>query len=247
MTDFFDRLEDQLVARSRALSDQPAAPVRRRPRLRPRHVAVAVAMLAIGGSALAGSEPWKPLLGDTAHGPQATMSQAAPPEAQLSILGVLRRGTTEADHGPSTTTALGFVGPTARDVRTRFIRLLSTGAGQGAAVLVPAGRYELASPGARPLPNALCVVILEAGSLGAGKSCFTTEQVASGTALGRSGPRVFGLVPDGVARVVLRYRVSPPTQARVHDNFFETRGPGFPHRVIWFDTAGRRIRVVRSG
>src|SRR4051794_23475215 len=56
MTDFFGRLEDQLVAKSRALAGEQPVRARRLRIRRRRYLAVAVAMLGVGGSAIAGSE-----------------------------------------------------------------------------------------------------------------------------------------------------------------------------------------------
>lgn len=243
MSDFFDRLEDQLVAKSRALSGLRPAPVRRR-RFRARHLALAFALLAVGGSALAGSQPWEPLLGKPGHGPQATLSQASPPASELGVLGVLRRATTEADHGVATATALAFVGPGARDVRTRFIRQLTPGAGERPAVLVPAWRYDRNQPGVRipAIADALCVVVLNSTSHAGAKGCYSAAQVTAGSAFSAAAHYVFGLVPDGVASVTFRYRSSPPASARVKDNFFEMVGRGVPHEIVWRDAAGRQIR-----
>ncbi|MGX6448371.1 hypothetical protein ACVU7I_09935 [Patulibacter sp. S7RM1-6] len=59
--------------------------------------------------------------------------------------------------------------------------------------------------------------------------------------------RFFGLVPDGVARVVRRGRTGNHA-ATVHDNAFQLVVPGRVEdlgRVSWLDAAGRTVREIR--
>jgi hypothetical protein len=246
MPDFFSRLEEQLVEKSRALSAEPETA--RRPPLRVRrwHVAIALAVLAIGGSAVAGDRAWEPLLGKPGTGGQPTLSNAALPQKQLAALGVLRRKPTEADRGQATATALGFIGPGARNVRTRFIRLLRTAPGDRPGVIVPVGTYTAQSLArVRPIHDALCVVVLESASRAGSKACFAGVQVAAGSAFSAAAQYVYGVVPDGVARVTFRYAQPPLVDAPVKDNFFELSGSGRPREIVWRDAAGRVVKTFR--
>jgi hypothetical protein len=248
MTDFFNGLEQQLVDKSRELSAEAETPRTSSPRIRRWHVAIVVAMLAIGGSAVADNRAWEPLLGKPGMGIQPTISNAAPPRAQLSTLGVLRRKAGEPDRGESTATALRFIGRAARGANAGFIRLLRVSPGQRPAVLVPVERYSLAlAVRGRWIDNALCVVVLESVSRAGAKFCFSGAQVSAGSAFSAASAQyVFGLVPDGVARVTFRYAQPPPVDAAVMDNFFELSGGRRPKEIVWRDAAGRVIRTFRG-
>jgi hypothetical protein len=62
--------------------------------------------------------------------------------------------------------------------------------------------------------DALCLAVLNGGM------CAGTEALAAGNFLLLAGPNQLGLVPDGVAAVVLRYPSGESRTAEVRDNFF---------------------------
>jgi hypothetical protein len=90
-------------------------------------------------------------------------------------------------------------------------------------------------------------------------SCWTTAEVLSGKAKGLApaGNRwhLYGLVPDGVARVAITHYGGTSAQAVVHNNFFDipaangTKDPAIDVRGAypkgpprWLDAHGRQVR-----
>lgn len=243
-----ERLDEQLMAAHHELVAAKRRRATGRKGRRIRRVALVLAVLGIGGSALGAHEVWRPLLGTPGSGPQPTLSTLRPPDAQLRMLAVLRRHVTEVDRGVSTATALHLIGPGARGVRGAFIRRLDTAPGQLPALLVPVAVFSgggvLSARANAPLRDALCVVVLASPSRASGKACFDTARLASGKAFGRAtGARIFGLVADDVAEVTLEYPHAPPVDAFVRSNFYEATAPGRPRTVRLRDTSGRTIKV----
>src|SRR5205814_9774729 len=93
-------------------------------------------------------------------------------------------------------------------------RALSSASGE-VAVLVSVER----SGAVRGVPepgqtNPLCVTVSDGGI------CGTADSLRSGRFLVLAGDHVYGLVPDGVSRVVLAYPDGQSRSAEVRDNFF---------------------------
>lgn len=226
MSDYLASLRQELVAASDRLGAGSAAAPRRRSwwRRSPRTVALALAGLTVSATALAATTPWQPLFGDpTYESPQPRVTGSAPPADQLALLGVLRREQTEDDRGPVTRQALRFFGTSTQDVYTRYIRHLPAGAGPLPAILVPARSWSVA--GLFEKDDVLCVFVGEAGGDGGAKGCYTTAEIRRGRGGGALGPVVYGLVPDGVAEVRVRYP-DGTRRVPVRDNFFELSAPG---------------------
>ncbi|HEU4977165.1 MAG TPA: hypothetical protein VFT50_18900 [Baekduia sp.] len=258
MKDFRDRFEEQLLGAARRLpGSEPASgrPPAGRRRLRlprvPRRLGLVVAALVlVGGSALAtATHPWSPSLGDPRmRAGRPVIAVGSPPAAQLAILGVLRRPATAEDHGPQVRDALRYLGPMGDiGVRTDWIRRLDHSGG-AAITLIPVERWR-ATTLKVSIRDALCVFAAEPNGDGGGKSCWSTRDVLDGHAVAGIGPRLYGLVPDGVATVEVRLadgRVEPST---VTDNFFELERPAsddprIPMRWMWITWRDRDGRVV---
>lgn len=280
MTDVMQRLRD-----ANPVPDLPPAPAIepllaqldaapwRRPRRTPRGALIAFAALAITVPALAATKPWEPILGDpSSDNTPAGVSSSRPPAEQSALLEVLARPQGEADRGPIAQELLREVGAEYKGVRLSSVRLLRSADGHHA-LLVPAVEHgQSAKSGRYEVKDDLCVH--HGAGLGAGSFCGSVEQIRSGDFIGASaeisGGRItqydfLGLVPNGVAKVVLSFPSGERLSSEVRDNFFwvsaaptEERGvpehPGGPAlgpaprklipatpEVQWYDAAGDRI------
>lgn len=248
MTSYLDALRAQLVSASDRLTEEaPPAhrPARRGWRRSPRVLAVGIAALATSATALAATAPWRPLFGEPGS-PQPTIAADAPPQDQTTTLGVLRRAQTDADRGAATQRALRFFGTSTEGVHTDYIRRLPQGQGRLAAVLLPARSWHVAQ---LDKTDVACLFVAEADQAqGGAKACYTTDEIQRGFADGSLGHVAFGLVPDGVAQVELRYRTQN-ARATVEDNFYELQAPertvdgggSTPDRLegrVWLDAKG---------
>jgi hypothetical protein len=241
MDDFFDQLDTQL----REISRQKVGA--RRGRLASRRLRVGIvglAGLSIAGTAIAATGVWRPILGEPGLGPPPTVIATAPPVSQLAVLGVLRRAQTPADRGADTQTELRYMSNTASGVRTAYVRLLSDRTGLGPAVLVPVARITQAAPSevpARPSQiNALCLLIGDSKSQGAAKQCFTTAELLDGRGTLSLGTHMFGVVPDDVRLVSLRFRNGTTVSVEPASNFFAIATPAgtTPTAMTWTQTSG---------
>lgn len=242
---YVDDLKHELVAASERLTGQPTAalPRRRRAPFSSRALGIAVVGLAVSATAIAATSAWQPLFGAPGD-PQPRVAQTAPSADLMALLGVLRRPQTAEDRGSSTRAALRFFGTLTQGIHTNYIRHLPAGEGGLQATLVPATSSR-SIPG-READHVACLFVAErtADAGGAG-SCYTSAQIQSGAAIGALGSVFYSLVPDGVARVVLRDDDGAHS-VEVHDNFYEDGGshPGqrIPRRVRvieWLDAEGR--------
>ena len=228
MTDFLDRLTDQFVVAERSLTLAAAPPPRRRARRwRTRKTAMlALATFAVAVPALAATQPWQPILGRPAlHDTPTGISASAPPADQLALLGVLRRPQDAQDRSPAVQAMLSSVGIEFQGVRTDTVRLLTSASGHSA-VLVSAER--IVDPGTNTVEtnNPLCLVTGQSGT------CSETQGLVDGHFLGLDGDYIYGLVPDGVAKVVLRYPDGQTLSTSVQDNFFWINGTPTTTRTI---------------
>lgn len=226
--------------------------------------------VVVTGSAVAATSGWHPVIGD-GHRGHPSEARAGVPAAQLAALGVLRRAQTDADRGPQVQAVLRLLG---RDeingIHTDAIRTLRQHP-DGATILVPTervGRHDKGYPSTIHR-QVLCVftsVVLTArtftitghdgkpktihtpGGQGAGQSCGDLNQLRT-TGIGgatRSGQqwRVGALVPDGVARVVIRLRRHRTLTAAVRANYYEINtGKELPPAwgTRWLDAQGNTI------
>lgn len=240
MTSFFDQLDRQL----REVATRGQAVTSRRPR---RLAAVALAAVSVGGTALAATGLWRPILGEPGLGRPPSITASAPPRGQLALLGVLRRPQTPTDRSAETREELRYMSNTAAGVRTAYIRLLSGDTGLGPAILVPVARITRSLLGAPPAvvartprTNALCLLVGDRSGEGSAKQCFTTTAVLDGRATLSVGDLLFGLVPDRVRRVTVRFSSGTTTSSIPSSNFFRISMPAgaIPVAMSWALTAG---------
>ena len=263
MATFIDRLETDLVR----ACDAPVAPRRSWPeplqrfsrtgRLRMLAVLTAVAAIATPAIAIGVA----PILRDFFGQPVSTTADA-PPAEQLALLGILRDPPPGASVDPAT---LGSsILPGVHGIRMNYIRLLPPAPGFPHQLLYTAtsGDLGVGDPpvGADPATetkNLICVEEVEAS--GAGGDCTDTSVLTSGHWLESAGLDGYGLVPDGVATVVLRYSDHPAQAETVTDNTFSWQGypapagpitgnggqpspgptPEIPTSITWLDSHGK--------
>jgi hypothetical protein len=248
---FIDSFEDQLVEAARDRRDaRLRVRVTRRLRVpRRRGAAVALAALLVGvPAAVAAVGKWDPFddPGPPSRFAAPSRSDKALDPELTATLGVLRRPQTDADRGVATSKAArGFRSPGFKGVKLNAIRLVDGGRG---IVLVPFERIPVPTgPDGRPLPgfdpatytNAVCLFQQSSDGF-AGIGCHTASKIKSGRAISTGSGSVTGLVPDGVARVVLVHG-DERTEVAVADNFFAADAAP-PTEVDWLGPDGSIVR-----
>ncbi len=253
MSDYLDRVRDQLVGASRELH----ARRRRRWRL---HGGATVAVVAIvAAPALAATGVWRPTLGD-GQTPAPKIAADAPPPEQLAMLGVLRRPQTAADRSAASRAALRLLsGASITGVRTNGVRLLAHSPRDRGIVLVPVARYARQSPplpadtppevrkalNSPPIPNALCLLQLDVDGAGAG--CWSSADVREGRAWTSLGNRSIWVLPDGVATIRIEPLNGAPVDIAVTDNAAVYDMPPAGHetqRTTFLDAQGATVKVI---
>lgn len=213
------------------------------PRRSLRAVAVGLLVLAGGGTALAATDIWNPVLGWGDEPPRRASTPV--PDPQVAALSVLRTPQTEADRGADVETALATLsGHEHGGVRLSGVRLLAR-RDDGLSVLVPLERAGSRDQGAPSsiVDDPLCVIYLveTAGRKGAsagafaGQKCGSSEDLAEGKLNGfnprSDGVMHFnGLVPDGVTHVEVHMRDGEVRTGDVARNFFDI-GIGSASRI----------------
>lgn len=211
---FLDRLGTQLLHAERDLTSASAGASRPRRRWRSRKlILTALIPLAAAVPALALTEPWQPVLGRGHDQPTGTSLTPVPSDA-TSILGVLRRPQTPQDRSPTALRLLRGVGQEFAGVRLDSVRLITLTPGHHA--LVMSSQSVGHEPGleVKGIGNPVCVVFSFGGTCGDAHDLRAHGIVMS------MGLGVLGLVPDGVARVVLSFAGGKTATAEVHDNAF---------------------------
>jgi len=242
MSTFIDRLETDLVR----VCDAPIAPRRswpaplqrlsRRGRLRMLAVLSAVAAIATPAIAIGVG----PIVRDFWGQPVSTTADA-PPAEQLALLGILR------DPPPGTSVDPATLGssilPGVHGIRRNYVRLLPSAPGFPHQLLytVTSGDFGAAqwdpAVGAyvpTEAKNLICVQQVEAS--GAGGDCTDTSALTSGHWRESAGLDGYGLVPDGVASVILRYPDHPAQTETVTENTFSWQGYPAPEGPITHGT-----------
>jgi hypothetical protein len=185
--------------------------------------ALIAVVASLGGSAgasqaLAPAAPAPPAPADPhAHDAQAT---TAPDSAQVTLLGVLRRGARADDAVPVgvRTHIAEAMGPDVGANPDLARRALHTALGEDLYVVPGRGWVCLASSG---------------GAAG----CAKTDQIAQGYAVTLqripSGFRLGGLVPDGVSTVTIRGAAGESATAAAEDNAWRSDVAFEPASVAW--------------
>jgi hypothetical protein len=199
-------------------------------------------------------------------GQTVSSSDSAPPTEQLALLGILRDPPPGAPVDPAT---LGSsILPGVHGIRRNYIRLLPPAPGFPHQLL-----YTVASADFGPAkfdPTVGAYVPTEAKDLicvqqvaadGVGGDCTDTSVLTAGRWLESSGLDGYGLVPDGVASVILEYPDHPAQTEPVIENTFSFDGypgpvgptangggqpspgstPELPARITWLDAHGTVI------
>jgi hypothetical protein len=195
-----------------------------------------------------------------------------PPVALTSILGVLQRPATPADELPAE--ALAGISPDSYStIWLRSARLLDTTPDNRRYFLVPGVYVPPILPEAcvkrEPLhvrrllrkvgqlsPRGPVVTLERYSSHETGGIPFTASMIQAGKAtgidLGESGPTTafYGLVPNGVASIVVTAGGAPPATVLAVNNFFLVQIPALranrPYSIVqqWYATDGTLIKAV---
>jgi hypothetical protein len=241
-----DRTEALLPAMERSLAAgaaalgrrQKAGPIRRLSSVRAvRLVAAGIACLAFGGTAMAATGVWNPVIGSAEIEGPVTTSETPVPQEIVEALGVLRRAPSDRDHSPEVEATLREVA-FADGVRPDSVRFLKAGdRGEATIVLSAENAIDLEVQTAAADPQPVCV--FRPGLYGYGhaddapSACFGIEELLAGRGYAESldfeadTGLAFGLVPDGVVTVTAEFANAPAVTVPVTDNYFEIpmRGP----------------------
>jgi hypothetical protein len=179
-------------------------------------------------------------------------------------LAVLRRPQSAADRAGVALEALRLTDDNVSGVRTAWVRVLRATATEAA--LVPVERFNLRtskmirpdmSPRLRRVlalkRDGLCVFVPEPEGDGGGYGCNTWEEIKAGQLPSSLGPTLYGLVPDGVARVEIEFTDAAPLTAGVRENFYAARAPQAsaenPPRILssrWLGSDGSVLKELRA-
>jgi hypothetical protein len=221
---------------------------------------LALGLLVVTGSALAATQPWSPLLGDSQRG-HPTTTDAPPPSEQLNSLGVLRRPPSAEDQGSAIQADLRLIGEQEHGVRTDYIRYLAPAPNNAAVALVPSQRFsDDAAGGQYSVQDPVCVFYpledSQGATTGGAFPCWTIAQIAAGQAIEESSPQpgrlhLFGLTPDGVAKVSAQFDDGSTAEGGVDNNFFDlplNRQDSVPvAHVTWTDRSGAPVGPPFTG
>lgn len=216
-----------------------------------RVVGIAAIGLVFGGTAVAATGVWNPLVGDSNH--PATLASTPVPAELIAHLGVLRREQTPQDRSAEVEATLkdGLFPP--QGVRLDSVRYLAPGP-NGEAVVLLSGVQTAYTEG-----EPFCVVrpfqpFPEYRLEKANFMCFDLARLMSGGAHGMnytsSSGIAYGVVPDGVASLTAKFASAPDVTVPVKDNYWEfpVSGPqlsyGEPGVVatVWRDADGNVVR-----
>jgi hypothetical protein len=206
------------------------------------------------------------------EGPALSTTADAPPAEQLALLGILREPPPGA-YVDAATLGPVFL-PGLKGIRTNYIRLLPPAPGFPRQLLLTVASSDFGPARFNPsvgaytpteAKNGICVESIEAG--GVGGDCTDTSVLTSGRWLESRGLDGYGLVPDGVASVILHYPNHPAQTEKVTENTFSWHGypgpagpitngggrpspgptPVFPASITWLNANGDVVAThVRS-
>jgi hypothetical protein len=230
-----------IVAEPREAPARPhASPPKRNPlatgrrvagRRAPRLAAAALACLAVGGTAMAATGAWDPLVGSSSD--PATLSETPVPSDLVAQLAVLRHAPTAQDHSVEVEATLAGA-EVPNGVRLDSVRYLAPGANGEATILLSGMDFPTAYDGGQGEP--LCVIRSVAGDRSPDDPlCFDFPELVSGHAYAvefsgalHTGTDVtlntgtaFGVVPDGVATVTAEFGSASERTVQVTNNYWE--------------------------
>jgi len=160
-----------------------------------------VLAVVVAVPAAAATTGWDPFSDPDRPAPAPTTSEEPVAKSLVEMLSVLRRPQTAEDRSAPVRHALGaFDRDEVQGVQLADVRLLPHGA-----VLVPVKRFAPGPDGDKSRhrrDDAVCLYSPE-GDTGRGGwgACSNAEEVRAGQAIGSQGDVIYGVVPDGVARV----------------------------------------------
>ncbi len=232
---------------------------------------LALGAVVVTGSAVAATTGWHPVLGSNERD-RPREANTSVPAAQIAALGVLRREQTDADRGPQVQSVLRLLmRQEINGIHTDAIRILRRHRNL-VTMLVPVERVGGRDAGhpSSLQRHALCVfygvqnapptttvndhgktrTIPNIPGLSAGQVCGDLDKLKTtgiGAATRTDNGRQWltsALVPDGVARVIVRLRQHRKVTAAVHDNYYEVNtgdeiAPAWG--VRWLDAQGNTI------
>jgi hypothetical protein len=215
-----------------------------------RIVAVGLTCLAFGGTALAATGVWNPVVGDSDN--PATLSSTAVPAELTAALGVLRRDQTAQDRSAEVEATLNGSEVLPKGVRLDSVRYLAPAENGEATILLSGMQAPSYEAGEEPV----CVV-RPFGDLPATSSCFDLPMLMSGRALAmfidatfNSGTAI-GLVPDGVESVTAKFGSAPDRTVPVTNNYWEldlsggefsnANGESGVQQTVWHDADGNVV------
>jgi hypothetical protein len=225
----------------------------------PRVATTGLAVLAMGGTALAATGVWNPIVGNPEG--TATTSDTPSPTVLTQQLGILRRPQSDADHSPAVEASLrGYDLPDG--LRPSSVRYVGPGAA-GEATIVFTGEQSHEFGAEQPV-----CLIRPWNGFRAVSFCFSAGELESGraysTVLENHGQvdevgLSAGLVPDGVATVTAHFAQAPDVTVPVEDNFWELEQQGaetqgtdahpeaFVYATTWNDAEGNVIPQKPEG
>ena len=233
---------------------------------------LAVGAVVVTGSALAATTGWHPVLGHQGRDRPREANNGVP-AAQLAALGVLRREQTNADRGPQVQAVLRLLmRQEINGIHTDAIRTLRRQRNL-VTMLVPVERVGRRLPDhpSSVQRHVLCVFYgvqntpptttvkdhgktrtvpnLTGDGPSAGSVCgdlnrLHTTGIGAATRTDNGTWLTSALVPNGVARVIVRLRHHRKVTATVHDNYYEVNtgdeiAPAWG--VRWLDSQGNTI------
>lgn len=220
-------------------------------RARPsRIVAVGLACLAFGGTAMAASGVWNPIVGNSND--PATLSNTPVPAELTAALGVLRRDQTDQDRSAEVEATLNG-GEMPDGVRLDSIRYLAPGDNGEATILLSGLKAAVYETEEEPV----CVARPIAGNPSAVSLCFDLPMLMADHAramfvdVASNSGTAFGLVPDGVASVTATFGSAPDRTVSVTNNYWEldvsgsemsnANGESGVQQTVWHDADGNVI------
>jgi hypothetical protein len=222
-----------------------------------RVVAVGVACLAFGGTAMAATGVWDPGIGARSSSGPASISTTPVPAALVAQIAVLRRDQTDQDRSPEVEATLARAS-LAGGVRPDSARFLAPGANGEATVMFSAEKgSSFVSEGEPVCVDRPFAPFHQSGYLDNGAFCFGLGELLSGHAYATDAEvasntwLTVGVVPDGVATVTAEFGSAPDVTVPVTNNYWElspsgpqlsnANGEAGVEHTVWRDADGNVV------